>query len=86
MKCRDDEDEDETLAESPMAKPANQDPSAIISCDDPDPDVEPGSDPVTTAPDPPNVDPAMFGSDPDSDPSSSVDGVVVVGAGSFDDF
>lgn len=69
-----------------MAKPANQDPSAIISCE-PDPDSEPGSDTVVTDP-VPKVDPPMLGSDPDSDPSALVDapGVVVVGVGSFDDF
>lgn len=83
MKCRGG-DVQQTLVESPMAKPANQDPSAIISCD-PDPVTEPGSDPVTPIPDP-KLDPPMFGSDPDRDPSALVAPGAVVVVGSFDDF
>lgn len=69
-----------------MAKPANQDPSDIISCDpDPDPETESGSDPVRAIPDP-KLDPPMFGSDPDTDPPALVAPATVVVVGSFDDF
>lgn len=82
MKCRG--DEQKTLVESPMAKPANQDPSDIISSD-PDPETESGSDPAAPIPDP-KLDPPMFGSDPDRDPSALVAPGAVVVVGSFDDF
>lgn len=74
-------DAQEILVESPMAKPANHDPSATI-CWDPDPEAEYGSDPET-----PKLDPPMFVSDPDRDPSALVaPGAVIVGLASFDDF
>lgn len=73
------------LVESPMAKPANHDPSPGIVWDpDPDPE-EPVQEPVPIAP---GSDPA---SAPDTDPSPFVvvDGVVVVilvGDDSLEDF
>lgn len=62
------------FAESPMAKPANHDPSASIASPDPDPDSDPDPEfillPNISAPEAPEYPIPYSDSDPDPIPDS----------------